>query len=101
MSAITKYFNAVEMWFFLVTNKLAQKNVNVFLMCHISLCWSDKRLRRAIKMTNSVKQFSYLVQIWLPFPAFKPSASHINIRTYKKLHNYLNPFYWLAIAVST
>jgi len=64
-----------------MTNKLKQENVNVFLMCYIPLCCSDKRLRRAIKMTNSVKQISPLVQIWLPFPAIKPSASHINIRT--------------------
>jgi hypothetical protein len=43
-----------------MTNKLTQKNVNVFLMCHIPLCFSDKRLRRATKMTNSVKKLVLL-----------------------------------------
>jgi hypothetical protein len=86
--------------FFPMTNKLKQTNVNIFLMCRILLCCSDKRLRSAIKLTNSVKQVSSLVQIWLPFPAIKPSASHLNIPTCKKSHNYPHPFHWLAIDVS-
>ena len=83
-----------------MTNKLKQKNVNIFLTCHTPLCFSDKRLRRAIKLTNSVKQVNSLVQIWLPYSNIKTSASHFNIRTYKKLHNYPHPFHLLAIEVS-
>jgi hypothetical protein len=79
-------------FFIPMTNQLMQESFDIFLMCYSRLCYSDKRPRKTIKMTNSVKQVNSLVKIWLLFSAIKQSASHSNICTYKKLHNYLHHF---------